>query len=675
MHPPKWEIKTTDAGINLKEVFMQLRKFLKGISVLIVMVSLVACGSGGGGGGGGNGGTVGSGGGAASVQMGGALQGKPLSLTAAVTTLAGIASSTDGTGSAARFNNPNGVATDGTNLYVADTGSNTIRKMVISTGAVTTLAGAAGVIGSADGTGSAASFSSPTSITTDGTNLYVTDTGNGSIRKIVISTGAVTTLADSSAGFNSPAGITTDGTSLYVTDTYGNMVFRVVIASGAVSTLAGSGAPGSDDGTGTAASFNSPEGITTDGTSLYVADTGNGAIRQIDIASVNVSTPAAFTSPDGIATDGTNLYVTDTANNTVSKIVISSGVAATLAGASGIAGSADGTGVAARFSGPGGIVMVGTDLYVADSRNNTIRKIVASTGVVSTPAGAPASADGTGTAAGFNLPYDVTTDGTNLYVADSNNNTIRKVVISSGAVTTLAGTAGVGGAADGTGVAAGFNLPTGITTDGTNLYVADNGNGAIRKIVIATGAVTTVKSGLSSPAAITTDGTNLYVTDIVDNTISKIVISSGVISTLTGAGAGLSSPYGITTDGTSLYVADAGNNMIRKVAISTGAVTTLVGSVTAGIADGTGAAAGFSFPTGITTDGTNLYLSDSGNNTIRKVVISTGAVTTLAGTAGATGSTDAGGATAKFNNPGGITTDGTSLYVADTDNNIIRKIR
>jgi hypothetical protein len=101
----------------------------------------------------------------------------------------------DGTGAAARFYNPSGMTTDGTSLYAADYGNGTIRKIVITTGAVTTLAGTAGTIGHADGRGVAATFNSPSGITTDGTNLYVADSGNNTIRKIVIATGAVTTLA------------------------------------------------------------------------------------------------------------------------------------------------------------------------------------------------------------------------------------------------------------------------------------------------------------------------------------------------------------------------------------------------------------------------------------------------------------------------------------------------
>ena len=175
-------------------------------------------------------------------QMGGSRQGVELSLSTVVTTLAGTAGdngSANGTGTSASFYSPFGITTDGTNLYVGDTKNHLIRQIVISTGVVTTLAGTAGDNGSANGTGTAASFYEPQGITTDGTNLYVADSLNHLIRKIVISTGAVTTVA-------------------------------------------GTGSSGSANGTGTSASFNIPSRITTDGTNLYVADFDNHLIRQIE---------------------------------------------------------------------------------------------------------------------------------------------------------------------------------------------------------------------------------------------------------------------------------------------------------------------------------------------------------------------------------------------------------
>ena len=153
--------------------------------------------------------------------MGGAIQGTELSLSTAVTTLAG--SSEGSTGRHRYFSKflmVLAIQLMETNLYVAENGNDRIRKIVISTGVVTTLAGSSS--GSTDATGTSASFNNPAAITTDGTNLYVADFSNHRIRKIVISTGVVTTLAGSSSGstdatgtsasFNNPGGITTDGT-------------------------------------------------------------------------------------------------------------------------------------------------------------------------------------------------------------------------------------------------------------------------------------------------------------------------------------------------------------------------------------------------------------------------------------------------------------------------------
>ena len=331
--------------------------------------------------------------------MGGNFQGTPLSLTTAVTTFAGgvFAGSTDATGTAASFNLPIGITTDGVNLYVVDDKNHKIRQIVIASGAVTTLAG--GVQGYADGTGTAASFNFPTDITTDGTNLYVTDAGCKCIRQIVIASGVVTTLAGGKWGyadgigtaamFHAPLGITTDGINLYVTDVSDNLIRKIVIASAMVTTFAGTGSVGATNGIGTAASFNEPESITTDGTNLFVADFSNNIIRKIVISSGSVTTlagtgalgatdgagsSATFNKPIGISTDGVNLYVADGFNNKVRQIVISSGAVTTVAG-SGATGSADGTGGGATFYVPRGITTDGNSLYVTDQNNFKIRKI------------------------------------------------------------------------------------------------------------------------------------------------------------------------------------------------------------------------------------------------------------------------------------------------------------
>lgn len=333
----------------------------------------------------------------------------------------------------------------------------------------------------------------------------------------------------------------------------------------------------------------------------------------------------------------------------------------TFAGSSGNSGFIDGTGTTARFSQPQGMTTDGTFLYVADYVNNAIRKIDPATGAVTVFAGSTAgtsgSNDGTGTAARFLRPYDITSDGTNLFVTDYNNCTIRKIVISSAVVTTLAGTVGTCATpVDGTGSAANFASPQGITTDGTNLYVTENT--AVRRVVIATGAVTTFAGS-----------TNVTVghTDAV------------------GTAARFNNLEGITTDGTNLYVVDQYYGDVRKIVISSASVSTMAGDYTAaaGSVDGTGTAARFNKPFGITTDGTNLYVVEQYGDVIRKIAISSAAATTLAGTPntinpgnpGITGTTDGVGAAARFSAPQGITIYCASLYIGDTGNGSIRRIK
>ncbi|MBI5250990.1 MAG: DUF1311 domain-containing protein [Desulfomonile tiedjei] len=301
-----------------------------------------------------------------------------------------------------------------------------------------------------------------------------------------------------------------------------------------------------------------------------------------------------FNHPFGITTDGTNLYVSETANHTIRKIEIATGKVSTLAGSSGKQGSADGVGKAARFQFPYGMATDSVNLYVADHMNATIRKVVIATGKVTTLAGTAGKrgfVDDNGTAARFSTPHDITILGKNLYVTDSSNNTVRRIDASTGDVTTFSGKAGTSGFTDGKGSAARFSMPEGITTDGSNLYVADSFNNIIRKIVIATREVTTFAgpdndtcglhrrcptgpddglgrfARLNSPCFITTDGTNLYFTER-HRVVRKVVIATGEVTTLSGTASRPGSTaaiMGITNDGESLYVTDVGGHAILKI--------------------------------------------------------------------------------------------------------------
>lgn len=325
--------------------------------------------------------------------------------------------------------------------------------------------------------------------------------------------------------------------------------------------------------------------IVLSATALAVACGGGG--------SVNSTPPSAII---GLAMDNSNnkLFVANADKQVIQALDLSSNAVTTVAGLAGTSGSSDGTASVAKFYEPFGIALVGTDFYIADTYNHSIRKMT-SVGGVTTWAGTSGSydnVDGTGSAARFNSPKGLTGDATYLYVADTYNQTIRQITLSSGAVTTFAGYAGSPGTADGIGDNARFNYPFGLTLDNAG----------------------------------------------------------------------------------DLYVTDAGSHTIRKIT-SSGSVSTFAGLAgTSGSLDANGAAARFSVPAGIVSNGTDLFVVDSGNHTVRKITAA-GVVSTYAGTAGLTGSTDASGADARFNNPTSLAIDAAgNLYVSDQNYTKIRKI-
>ncbi len=238
--------------------------------------------------------------------------------------------------------------------------------------------------------------------------------------------------------------------------------------------------------------------------SVFVADADGNAVYKVPAggAAMALGKPAAaagetnFHTPTAVAVDAAgNVFVADNGNSSVRKIA-PDGTVSTFAGRGGVAGTADGKGGEARFATPRGIAVDPRgNVYVADEGNSNIRKITPD-GVVSTLAGsmgqAAGSADGTGAAARFGAPRALTVDAAgNVFVADTDNNTIRKIT-PDGVVSTLAGKPGEAGKVDGTGAAARFSEPRGIAVDADdNVFVADSGNGAIREVTRA-GVVTTL---------------------------------------------------------------------------------------------------------------------------------------------------------------------------------------
>jgi len=355
-------------------------------------------------------------------------------------------------------------------------------------------------------------------------------------------------------------------------------------------------------------------------------------------------------SPAYLSTDNGTTW---TVSNGSQSLIASAGTPTfgTLAGSAGVTGTTNATGGDARFNSPSAIAVDSAGIrYIADTLNHTIRRIVANGGVntMAGGAGVPGFTNATSTTARFNSPAGIALDAARtVYVSDTGNHTIRKIT-STGVVTTLAGSPGITGSTDATGVNAHFNSPAGLVADASgNVFLCDAGNHTIRKITSA-GVVTTIAGSAG-----------------ISGTTNAI-----------GSAARFNSPRGITLDsGGNLYVADSGNHAIRKITPA-GEVTTFAGLAgTSGTIDATTTSARFNTPKAITIDATGTFhVADSGNHTIRKIT-SAGLVTTAAGLAGSSGNTTGNGSTARFSNPTGIasTPDGYNLYVADTANHTIRR--
>jgi serine/threonine-protein kinase len=326
--------------------------------------------------------------------------------------------------------------------------------------------------------------------------------------------------------------------------------------------------------------------------------------------------------------------------------VLQAQVVTTFAG-SGTSGSVDATGTFASFNVPTGVAVdASRNVYIADAGNNKIRKITPE-GIVTTFAGSGTrgSIDATGILASFNSPYGVAVDTSgNIYVADRDNNKIRKIT-PEGVVTTLAGSGDIGSDDANIGTLARFDNPSFVAVDVSgNVYVADTWNNKIRKIT-STGVVTTL-AGSGTAGSVDATGTL----------------------------ASFHNPYGVVVDTSgNVYVADQSNNKIRKIT-PTGVVTTFAGSGTYGSVNATGTLASFNQPEGLAIDASgNIYVADAVNNKIRKITPA-GVVTTLAGS-GAIGSVDANGTLASFEFPTDMAVDASgNVYISDEANNKIRKI-
>ena len=482
-----------------------------------------------------------------------------------------------------------GVAVDGAgNVLIADT--NVIRKVAVATGIITTVAG-----DSTTGYGGVTLDSSG--------NLYITD-GNV-IRKLVAATGVMTTVAgNGTAGYSGDGGpainaelriadVAVDGSgNIYIADNwvFDNAVRKVTAATGIITTVAGIGANGysGDGGPATHAQLYGPSGVAVDGSGdLYIADAGNNAVRKVAAATGIITTviggPAGqLAGANSVALDGSgNLYING--YNVIQKLAAATGNLTTVAGNGtyydfGDGGAANNAGfefMDGRAEGPLIAVDGSGNIYIADAGDNVVRKVTASTGIITTVAG------GGGVLVG---PSALAVDGSgNLYIADSGDESVRKVDAATGTITTIA-----------SGQTIQLGYPLGVAVDGSgNVYVSQQSN--ILKVAAATGAVTTVAGspGLYSQGGYSGDG----------GPATKALLSD---------------PTGLALDGSgNLYIADTYNSVIRKVAAATGIITTVAGNGQWGYSGDGGPATSAELvaPYGVAVDASgNLYISDYGND-------------------------------------------------------------
>jgi sugar lactone lactonase YvrE len=598
-----------------------------------------------------------------------------------------------GAATSACLSDPFGVAVDSSgNIFISEFFNSQIRRVAAATGIITTVAGNGTQGFSGDGgPATSATLNRPWSVAVDASgNLFIADAYNQRIRRVDASTGIITTVAGNgtaaysgdggaatSASLNYPYGVAVDTSgNLFIGDYGDDRVRRVDAATGIITTVAGGGS-GGDGGPATSASLSFPRGVALDTPgNLFIAD-GNNRIRRVDAATGIITT---------VAGNGTWGYSGD-------------GGAATSASLN------DAASVAVDSSG---------NLFIADNQNQRVRRVAAATAVITTVAGGGSDGDGSpATSAFLTNTYGVAEDESgNLFLADTQNSRIRRVDATTGIISTVAGNGTVGFSGDGgPATSASLALPEGITLDASgNLFIADHGKCVVRRVDAVTGVITTVagngnygysgdggpatSASLEYPSDVAVDKWgNLFIDDSDNNRIRRVDATTGIITTVAGNGtagfsgdggaatsASLNFPYGVALDASgNLFIADGDNSRIRRVDAVTQVITTVAGNGNFSFSGDGGSAtsASLDFPSGVAVDASgNLFIADSDNSRIRRVDAKTGIITTVAGNGTNGYSGDGGPATsASLYYPFGVAVDTSgNPLIADTNNNRIRRV-
>jgi trimeric autotransporter adhesin len=516
----------------------------------------------------------------------------------------------------------------------------------------------------------------------------------------------------------------------------------VTKSTGIITTVAGNGTVGfsGDGGLATSATLRYPSDVFVDVSgNIYIADTWNDRIRMVTKSTGIITTvagdgPYGFSGDGGLATSATlkyprdvfvdasgNIYIADTNNHRIRMVTKSTGIITTVAGDGTYGFSGDGgLATSARLYYPQGVfVEASGNIYIVDTKNNRIRMVTKSTGIITTVAGDGSygfsSDGGLATSARLSRPSGIAIDVSgNIYIADTYNNLIRMVTKSTGIITTVSGNGTVGFSGDGgLATSSSLNYPYGVAFDASgNIYIADTYNNRIRMVTKSTGIITTVAGnetarngirdgGLATsatlyfPRAVAIDVSgNIYIAATTNPRICMVTKSTGIITTVAGDGSyGFSGDGGLATSATlrypsdvfvdvsgNIYIADTYNHRIRMVTKSTGIITTVAGDGSSQYGDysgdgGLATSATLSRPSGIAFDASgNIYIVDTNNNRIRMVTKSTGIITTVSGN-GTVGFSGDGGQ-ARFsllNSPRGIAIDPSgNIYFSDSKNDLLR---
>jgi sugar lactone lactonase YvrE len=596
---------------------------------------------------------------------------------------------------------PSGVALDANgNLFIADRNNHRVRRVDAATGIMTTVAGSGTAGFSGDGgLATSADLREPIAVALDeASNLLIADSRNDRVRRVDTATGIITTVAGcgglsgclsgdgrkaTRTNLSRPSALALDAAgNLFITDQLFGRIRRVDAASGIITTVAGSGGSGfsGDGGPATDATLFQPSEIALDaGGNLFIADTNNQRIRRVDVTTGIITTvagngsegfsgdggPAAgarLRNPIGVALDAAgNLFIADSGNQRIRRVETATGVVTTVVGSGAFHFSGDGypaTSASVYF--PFAVAPdAAGNLFIADTGNSRIRRVDADSGIITTIAGSGSESfggdGGPATDAGLNSPNGVALDAAgNLFIADSDNVRIRRVDAESGIITTVAGNGSVIFSGDG-----GPATSAGMSTDGValdaagNFFIADSRANRIRRVDAATGIITTVagngiyefsgdhgpatSAGLRYPRGIALDANgNLYIADTKNRRIRRVDAATGIIITVAGDGdfgfngdggpatsTSLWEPYGVVPDAAgNLYIADTHNHRIRRVDAISGIITTVAGSDGSGFSGDGGEAttASLSIPVGVALDAAgNLLIADPRTDRIRQV--------------------------------------------------------